>query len=224
MNPVKNISSYLESTLLSPVAKKNEITELCHKALIYRFAAVCVHPYYVSLAASVLKGSTTKVVTVAGFPLGANESSIKAREAELAVRNGAAEIDMVVNLAAVKNGEQELLTREVKSVVECGAIIKVIIETGFLSSEEIKRTCHTSVEGGAHFLKTCTGFGPRGVIVEDIVLLRSCLPPEVGIKASAGIKSFSFASELIEAGANRLGTSAAEAIVQQADNVEKDIK
>ncbi len=209
------LASYLESTLLTPVARKEAIIELCQEALAYNFVAVCIHPTYIPLAASLLQGSAIKVVTVAGFPLGANDYRVKAKEAALAVKNGAAEIDMVVNLAALKNGEKDIIIREVAAVVECGATIKVIIETGYLTREEVIMACSCIQEGGAHFVKSCTGFGPRGVTLEDILLLRSLLPPTISIKAAAGIKSSSFAAALIEAGATRLGTSAAATIVQK---------
>lgn len=219
MNVKQELASYLESTLLTPVARKEEIIELCHEALAYNFAAVCIHPTYIPIAASLLQGSATKVVTVAGFPLGANDHRIKAQEAALAVKNGAAEIDMVLNLAALKNGEKEIIIREVDAVVACGATIKVIIETGYLTREEVIMACSCIQAGGGHFVKSCTGFGPRGVTLEDILLLRSLLPHAMGIKAAAGIKSASFAAALIEAGATRLGTSAAAEIIRQADNM-----
>ena len=215
MNLKNELASYLESTLLTPVARKEAIIELCQEALAYNFVAVCIHPTYIPLAASLLQGSAIKVVTVAGFPLGANDYRVKAKEAALAVKNGAAEIDMVVNLAALKNGEKDIIIREVAAVVACGATIKVIIETGYLTREEVIMACSCIHEGGAHFVKSCTGFGPRGVTLEDILLLRSLLPPTISIKAAAGIKSSSFAAALIEAGATRLGTSAAATIVQK---------
>lgn len=214
------LASYLESTLLTPIALKGDIVKLCQDALAYNFAAVCIHPTYIPLAASLLQGSTVRVATVVGFPLGANDLRIKAQEAQLAVRNGAAEIDMVINIAALKNGDMELISREVSAVAECGALIKAIMETGYLTKDEVIQACAYIKEGGAHFVKTCTGFGPRGVLLEDILLIRAHLHPSMGIKAAAGIKSFSFARELIGAGATRIGTSAAKTIIEQADNVE----
>lgn len=211
----KGLSSYLESTLLTPVASAGEITELCNKALLYEFKAVCVHPFYVPLAASLLSGSSVKVVTVVGFPLGANDYRIKAREAELAVKNGADEIDMVINLAAVKSGDSDIIKQEVSAVAATADTVKAIIETGYFNNEEILMASSCINEGGAQFVKTCTGFGPRGVKIDDIILLRSHLPPEVGIKAAAGIKKADFALALIDAGATRIGTSAAESIVEQ---------
>ncbi len=210
-----DLAPYLETTNLSPIAKTKEIIELCEKALIYRFAAVCVHPYYVSLAVSLLKGSGIKVVTVAGFPLGCNDGKIKAREAELAREHGAAEIDMVMNLAAFKNGEKDVVIKEIAAIVKSGAIVKTIIETGYLTKEEIYQACFCVQEGGAHFVKTCTGLGPRGVTTDDILTIRSCLLPSIGIKAAGGIISAPFARELVAAGATRLGTSNAEKIVLQ---------
>ncbi len=220
MNLKNKLASYLESTLLTPVALKKDIGKLCQDALVYKFAAVCIHPTYITLAASLLQGSTIHVVTVVGFPLGANDLSIKVQEALLAVKNGATEIDMVINIGALKNGDMELIRREVSAVAECGVPIKAIIETGYLTKEEIIQACSCIKEGGAHFVKTCTGFGPRGVLLEDILLIRAHLPSTMGIKAAAGIKSISFTRELIDAGATRIGTSAAETIIKQADNVE----
>ncbi|MEW5921008.1 MAG: deoxyribose-phosphate aldolase [Bacillota bacterium] len=212
------LASFLEATNLSPTARLAEINELCQKALDYRFAAVCIHPYYVPFAASLLQDSGIKVVTVAGFPLGCNDGLTKAREAELAVKNGAAEIDMMMNLAALKNGEKDVVIKEVAAVVSSGAIVKTIIETGYLTREEVLLACFCVQEGGAHFIKTCTGFGPRGVTLEDILMLRSHLPPAMGIKAAGGIKTAAFATALIMAGASRLGTSAAAKIMQQAES------
>lgn len=209
------MASFLEATNLSPTAKKEEIKDLCNNALAYNLFAVCVHPYYLTLAASLLEGSNTKLVTVAGFPLGGNDLWTKVRETELAVKNGAAEVDMVINLAALKNREYDLIIREVSAAVNCGITIKVIIETGYLEEDEVNLACACILEGGAHFIKTCTGFGPRGVTLQDVLLLRSLLPPSIGIKAAGGIKTAAFAMALIDAGANRLGTSVAETIMQQ---------
>ena len=213
------LAAYLESTLLSPVARKEEITQLCHDAIAYNFVAVCIHPTYIPLAASLLQDSSTQIVTVVGFPLGANDYRIKKHEAKLAVNNGATEIDMVINLAALKNGKKEVITREVAAVAESGATLKVIIETGYLTREEVLVACACIQEGGGHFVKTCTGFGPRGVTIDDVLLLRAHLPVTMGIKAAAGIKTVSFALALIEAGATRIGTSAAATIVKQSHNV-----
>lgn len=215
MNKEINMASLIEATILSPTAKREEIKDLCNSALTYNLFAVCVHPYYLPFAASLLQGSTTKLVTVSGFPFGGNDIWTKVRETELAVKSGATEVDMVINIAALKNREKELITREVAAVVHCGATIKVIIETGYLESDEVGLACACIQEGGAHFVKTCTGFGPRGVTLQDVLLLRTLLPPFIGIKAAGGIKTAAFAMSLVDAGATRLGTSMAETIMQQ---------
>ena len=207
-----NPESYLESTLLNPKALKEDINELCRKAIHYRFCGVCVNPYYVPLANSLLSGSDVKLVSVIGFPLGCTSTEIKRYEAENVFKKGAQEIDMVLNVGALRDKEFSLVIREIREIVDVGAVVKVIIETGYLTEEEIVNACKCLQEGGAHFVKTSTGFGPRGASLEDVYLLRSILPPEVSIKASGGINSKEFAEKLILAGANRLGTSSAENI------------
>lgn len=209
------LAAYLEATNLSPVARREEIEQLCQTARAYDLIAVCVLPYYVRLAASLLQDSEIKVVTVVGFPLGGNDGLIKAREAELAVQYGAAEVDMVMNLAAFKNGDHNAVIKDIAAVVSSSAIVKLIIETGYLSEEEIVRACCCAEEGGVHYIKTCSGFGPRGVSLDDVRVIRSQLSRGRGIKAAAGIKTAAFARKLIAAGANRLGTSLAWEILKQ---------
>lgn len=216
-----NLGRYLESTLLRADAQKNDIRELCEKALNFNFLGVCINPFFVSYAASILQGRAL-VVTVAGFPLGCTSGFIKATEAERAFKDGAHEVDMVINLAAVKNRERNIVTQEIKETAQTGPVIKVIIETGYLTTEEIAFACECAVEGGAAFVKTSTGFGPRGASVEDINLLRRLLPPQMGIKAAGGIKSAEFAKKLLLAGANRIGTSMAVEVFQQACRANKE--
>jgi deoxyribose-phosphate aldolase len=214
------IENFLESTLLNPRTQKSDIEELCLKALKYNFFGVCISPYFVAFAASILQGSNVKIISVAGFPLGFSEGIIKAREAEEAAKKGAREIDMVINLCALKDRDSGILVQEIKDVVDIGITVKVIIETGYLTEEEVALACNCLVEAGAHFVKTSTGLGPRGASLEDIYLLRSLLPPDVGIKASGGISSARFAWDLINAGASRIGTSSAEEILLESINVD----
>lgn len=213
MKPILRLERYLESTLLRADTQKIEIENLCSTAIKYNFCGVCVNPYYIPLAFSFLGGSKIKLVTVIGFPLGANDASIKALEAEWALKNGAEEIDMVLNIGALKNRDTSLLLREIKEVAGLGATVKVIIETAYLTPEDLNIACHCAIDGGAHFVKTSTGFGPRGVSLDDIKLLRAILPQGIGLKASGGIKTATFAKDLINAGASRLGSSSAENII-----------
>jgi len=212
MELYQKMERYLESTLLRADAGKNDIRELCAKTLHFNFLGVCVNPYFVPYAVSLLQGRAL-VVTVTGFPLGCTSGSVKAFEAEKAFKDGAHEVDMVINLAAVKSMERNIVTQEIKEVARTGPVVKVIIETGYLTTEEIAFACECAVEGGAAFIKTSTGFGSRGASLEDIHLLRALLPPQMGIKAAGGIASAEFATELLLAGANRIGTSKAEQIV-----------
>lgn len=212
MEPIFSPESFLESTLLNAQAAKEDINELCRKAIHYHFCGVCVNPYYVPLVNSLLQGSDVRLISVVGFPLGSTSKEIKTYEAEDVVKKGAQEIDMVLNIGALKDKEFSVVVQEIRDVVNLGAVVKVIIETGHLTEEEIVNACNCLLDGGAHFVKTSTGFGPRGASLEDVYLLRSILPPEVGIKASGGISSAEFAGKLILAGASRLGSSSAEKI------------
>ncbi|MGI5876641.1 MAG: deoxyribose-phosphate aldolase [Dethiobacteria bacterium] len=213
MDPTLKLEHYIESTLLRADAQKQDIENLCSAAVRYNFCGVCVNPYYIPLASLLLRGSSVKLVTVIGFPLGSNDGYIKALEAEWALKNGAEEIDMVLNIGALKNRDIHVLLKEIKDIVGLGVTVKVIIEIGYLTPEDLKTACHCAVEGGARFIKTSTGFGPRGVTLKDISSLRAILPQDMGIKASGGIKTAAFARDLINAGANRIGSSAAEEII-----------
>ncbi len=210
-----SLEGYLESTLLRPDARIEEIEKLCSEARQYDLCGICVNPYYIALASTCLQGSEVYPVTVIGFPLGGDGSNVKAYAAERAVKNGAREIDMVINIGALKDGHKKEITDEISLVVNTGVTVKVIIETGYLSSTEIALACQCVVEGGADFVKTSTGFGPRGTSTNDIHLLRSLLPLSVQIKAAGGIKTADFARELIYAGAARIGTSSAYDIIKE---------
>jgi len=204
-----DLASFIDHTNLEPAAKTDDILRLCDEASEWRFASVCVNPCYVSLASERLKGKGVSVCSVVGFPLGANTISAKVYEAERAFRDGAAEIDMVINISYVKNGCYDLLRKEieavVKSVPDCK--VKVILETCLLQDDEIVRACGEAAKAGAHFVKTSTGFSSGGATARHVELIRHSLPPEIGVKASGGIRERSEAELMIAAGANRLGMS-----------------
>ena len=210
------LARYIDHTLLKPDAGKADIERLCREALAHRFFSVCVNSSRVVQAAALLDGSPVKVSAVIGFPLGACDSDAKRYETELAIDLGAQEIDMVINIGRLKDGEDKTVLRELRDVVEAadGVPVKVIVETGLLSLDEKIRACSLVVESGAKFIKTSTGFGPGGATVEDIRLFREYAGENMGIKASGGIRDFNFALALIEAGATRLGTSAGIAILE----------
>lgn len=204
-----DLASFIDHTNLDPAAKTDDILKLCDEAAEWRFASVCVNPCYVSLSSERLKGKGVNVCSVVGFPLGANTMSAKVYEAETAFGDGAAEIDMVINISYVKNGYYDLLRREieavVKSVPDCK--VKVILETCLLEDDEIVRACAEAAKAGAHFVKTSTGFSSGGATVRHVELMRQSLPPEIGVKASGGIRERSDAELMISAGASRLGIS-----------------
>ncbi|MDD4159447.1 MAG: deoxyribose-phosphate aldolase [Synergistaceae bacterium] len=204
-----DLASFIDHTNLNPAAKKEDILNLCDEALEWNFASVCVNPCYVPLASGRLKDKGVNVCSVIGFPLGANTMSSKAYEAEEAFKNGAAEIDMVMNISYAKNGYYDLLREDIAGVVRVvpDCIVKVILETCLLSDDEIIRACSEAAKAGAHFLKTSTGFSSGGATVRHVELIRRSLPPEIGVKASGGIRDRETAEAMIAAGANRLGSS-----------------
>ncbi|MFA5138645.1 MAG: deoxyribose-phosphate aldolase [Elusimicrobiota bacterium] len=208
----------VDHTLLKPGATQEEIGKLCKEAREYCFASVCVNPSYVSLAAKLLAGSGVKVCTVVGFPLGSTTPTVKAIEARDAMANGAEEIDMVINVGALKSGNDALVADDIRAVRDAtrGKLLKVILETSLLTNDEKVRACRMSKEAGADFVKTSTGFGGGGATVEDVKLMRETVGPLLGVKASGGIRDTATARAMIEAGANRLGTSASVAIVTDA--------
>lgn len=210
-----NLAGYIEHTLLKPAATVPEIIQLCEEAIQHKFAAVCVNPIYVDLAAHHLAGTGVKTATVIGFPLGATFSAVKAAEAREAVRRKASELDMVMSIGAAKTGLWEAVAADIGQVVAAadGAAVKVIIETGLLTDEEKRRACEAVLAGGAQFVKTSTGFGPGGALAADIRLFKEVVGDQIGIKAAGGIRSREQALELIAAGATRLGTSAGVALV-----------
>ncbi len=210
-----SIAGMIDHTLLKANSTQEEIGKLCEDARKYCFASVCINPAYVTLASRLLRGSGVKVCTVIGFPLGSSTPTIKAIEARDAIANGADEIDMVLNIGALKSGNDRLVLDDIKAVrtATCGKILKVILETSYLSKEEKIRACILSKEANADFVKTSTGFGSGGATVEDIALMRATVGAEMGVKASGGIKDAGIAQAMIKAGATRLGTSASIAII-----------
>jgi deoxyribose-phosphate aldolase len=209
-------ASMIDHTLLSATATKQDIARICQEAIQYGFATVCVNPYWVPVAAGKLQGSSVGLTTVIGFPLGASRTEVKVAEAADAMKAGATEIDMVLNVGALKSGEEDAALEDIKAVVnECRgkAKVKVIIETCYLTDDEKRRASLLCKEAGADFVKTSTGFGTGGATVEDIALIRAIIGPEMGIKASGGVRDAATASKLVQAGATRLGASSSIAIV-----------
>jgi deoxyribose-phosphate aldolase len=212
----EQIAGMIDHTLLSALSSEVEIVRICGEAKKYGFATVCVNPYWVPLAVRELAGSKVGLTTVIGFPLGASRTEIKAAEAEDAISAGATEIDMVLNIGALKSGQLDAVKRDIEAVVQVckgKATVKVIIETCYLTDEEKQQASLLVKEAGADFVKTSTGFGTGGATVEDIALIRHVIGPEMGIKASGGVRDLDIARKLIQAGATRLGASSSIAIV-----------
>nr|MBI2905340.1 deoxyribose-phosphate aldolase [Chloroflexota bacterium] len=210
----------IDHTLLKPEATPDQIAQLCFEARKYGFASVCVNPTHAKLCAQLLKGSEVKVCVVVGFPLGANPPEVKAFEAQQAIDDGASEIDMVINIGALKARDYEAVTRDVRAVVRAAhannAIVKVIIEAVLLTDEEKVAACLISKEVGADFVKTSTGFGPGGATAADVALMRKVVGPGMGVKAAGGIRNLTDAQQMIAAGATRIGASAGVKIVAEA--------
>lgn len=199
----------IDHTVLKPETQEEVVVKLCQEALEHNFASVCVNPTYVELCAKLLKGSEVKVCTVIGFPLGANTKEVKGFEATDAVNKGAEEIDMVINIGALKDKKDEYVYEEIKYIKECckGKLLKVIIETCLLTEEEKVRACELSKKAGADYVKTSTGFSTGGATKEDIALMRKTVGPELGVKASGGVRTYEDMIVMVEAGASRIGTS-----------------
>lgn len=210
-----NLAGMIDHTLLKPEATSEQIERLCQEALEFGFASVCVNPVYVPQVSSRLKGSSVKTCTVIGFPLGASSSPIKAAEARHAVLQGAEELDMVISIGAVKSGRWNDVMEDILAVcsVAGSSIVKVILETCLLTDDEIVRSCHIAKEAGAHFVKTSTGFSTAGATREHVALMRQTVGPDMGVKASGGIRTYEDAMAMIAAGANRLGASAGPKIL-----------
>ncbi|MGX7149530.1 deoxyribose-phosphate aldolase [Enterococcus ureasiticus] len=209
------IAKMIDHTALKPETTKDMIVKLCQEAKEYQFASVCVNPYWVKLSSTELKGSGVDVCTVIGFPLGANTSETKAFETKNAIANGATEVDMVINVGALKSGDLETVEADIRAVVEASGnvLVKVILETCLLTKEEIVTVSELSVKAGADFVKTSTGFSTGGATTEDITLMRKTVGPDVGVKASGGVRTKEEVLAMIEAGASRIGASAGVSIV-----------
>ncbi|MBP1992865.1 deoxyribose-phosphate aldolase [Paenibacillus eucommiae] len=213
---VQRLPAYVDHTLLKPDATGSAIDKLCEEAVKYGFYSVCVNSQWVARCHKQLEGSNVKIAAVVGFPLGASLSEVKAFEALKAAEQGAEEIDMVIAVGLLLAGEHEAVKADIRQVVQAvdgKAIVKVIIETGFLDEAQKIAACRIAEEAGAHFVKTSTGFGPGGATAEDIALMRHHVSSSLGVKASGGVRDLETAIRMIEAGANRIGTSSGVAIM-----------
>jgi deoxyribose-phosphate aldolase len=213
-----SIAALIDHTLLKPEATAAEIRKVCAEARHYSFASVCVNPYWVRLVAGELAGSAVKVCSVVGFPLGASATEIKVAETVAAIRDGAQEIDMVLNIGELRGGNHGAVRDDIKAVVETahshGAIVKVILETALLNDEQKVAACLLAKEAGADFVKTSTGFGPSGATAADVALMRRTVGPAIGVKASGGVRTLEDLQTMVVAGANRVGASASVKIVE----------
>jgi len=215
-----NIAAMIDHTLLRPDATRADILAVCREARQFEFASVCTNSFWSPLVSEQLAGSVVKVCAVVGFPLGAGLTEAKVAEADAAIRAGAQEIDMVLNIGALKGGEDRAVEADIRAVVEtchpAQALVKVILETALLTDEEKKRACLLAKSAGADFVKTSTGFGPAGATEHDVALMRQTVGPAMGVKASGGIRTREDAEKMIRAGATRIGASASVKIVQAA--------
>lgn len=205
-----NYSKYMDHTVLKATTTESTVKRFCDEAKEYGFASVCVNPYWIPFVVKELEGTAVKACAVIGFPLGANKTEIKAMEARLAVEDGAREVDMVINVGALKDGKYDYVGTEIKAVVEAShpkAQVKVIIETSELIDEEKVKACELAMEAGADFVKTSSGFGSGGATVEDVKLMKSVVGDKCQVKASTGINNRKICDAMIEAGAVRMGTS-----------------
>ncbi len=210
------INRYIDHTLLKPESTEDQVRKLCEEALKYSFFSVCINPTHVSFAKNILLNSSTAVCTVIGFPLGANTTAVKVFETENAIKNGATEIDMVINIGAIKSKNWELVESDIRKVKEaCGdLILKVIFETCLLSDDEIIMASQVSERAGANFIKTSTGFSTSGATAHHVALMKKSVSANVSVKASGGVRDLKSAEEMIKAGATRLGTSSGVAILE----------
>ncbi len=211
----KQLAQIIDHTALKADQGEKKIKQLCSEAIQYNFYSVCVNPAFVKFAAELVKNSAVKVCSVVGFPLGMNSSGIKALEAKQAIQDGADEIDMVINVAALKEERYEFVENDIRSVVEIAEekLVKVILETCYLTEKEIIKACEIAMKAGANFVKTSTGFGSGGAEVKHIRLMRKTVGKDLGVKASGGIHTYDDAVKMIEAGASRIGASSSVEIV-----------
>ncbi len=216
--PEQRLAAMIDHTMLKPDVTPDQIAQLCYEARKHRFASVCINPTHVKLCVELLKGSPVKVCTVIGFPLGATAPEVKAFETQNAINEGATEIDMVINIGALKANDHDQVARDIRGVVNTahprGALVKVILETALLNREEKIAACLLSKEAGADFVKTSTGFSGGGATVEDVALMRRVVGPVMGVKASGGVRDYEDARKMVEAGATRIGASAGVKIIQ----------
>lgn len=215
---MKEILNTIDHTILKAEATEEMVKTLCEEALEYGFAAVCVNPFYVKLSKELLKNSSVKVATVIGFPLGANTKDVKAFEAKDAIVNGCHELDMVINIGALKSKKYSVVLEDIEGVVEVAkdkALVKVIIETSLLNHEEKIKACELAMEAGADYVKTSTGFSTGGATIEDVKLMKSIVGSRLKIKASGGIRDLETAKKMIQAGASRLGSSSGVKIARE---------
>jgi len=219
----KEIAKMIDHTLLKPESTKEQIIQICEEAKEYGFATVCIQPTWVSVAKKALQHTDVGITTVIGFPLGVTSTFTKVAETRDAIASGATEVDMVINIGALKSQDDLAVFQDIKAVVDAAknlAIVKVIIATGYLSTEEKILACQFAKEAGADFVKTSTGFGPGSATVTDIQLMRETVGPDLGVKASGGVRDKETTKQLIEAGANRIGASAGIAIVSGDESTE----
>ncbi len=225
-SPGAHLAQMIDHTLLRADATQEQIAQLCYEARKYGFAAVCVNPTYVKLCSQLLKGSPVHVCTVVGFPLGATPPEVKAYEAQQAIDDGATEVDMVINIGALKSKDYALVERDIASVARTShagkAVLKVILETALLTDEEKVIASQLAQVAGADYVKTSTGFGPGGATVHDVELMRRAVGPEMGIKAAGGIRSYEDAKAMVAAGATRIGASASVKILQEVGGKKAD--
>ncbi|HEX3109071.1 MAG TPA: deoxyribose-phosphate aldolase [Thermoanaerobaculia bacterium] len=219
--PPDKLVKLIDHTILKPEATDEDIVKLCNEAKQYRFYSVCVNPVWVTKARTLLRGTDVKICAVVGFPLGAQSPEIKTLEARRALREGAKEIDMVINIGALKSKDDLLVARDIRGVVEvcdeARAVSKVILETALLTDEEKVRACQLSMKAGADFVKTSTGFSKSGATVEDVALMaRTVAPRKLGVKASGGVRTYEDVVKMVQAGATRVGSSNSVNIVQEA--------
>ena len=220
----EELALMIDHTNLKPYATKKDISKLCSEAIKYQFGAVCVNSHYVMLCENLLKKSNVEIASVVGFPLGACSTETKVCETQNAIQNGATEIDMVLNIGLFKDKNYELVKDDIYKVVKAadGAIVKVILETGYMTDEEIVEACKLVMEAEAHFVKTSTGFGPMGAYVDHVKLMRETVGKNFGVKAAGGIKNAKDAVRMINAGANRIGASAGVNIIESLKSIIKN--
>jgi deoxyribose-phosphate aldolase len=215
-----SIAALIDHTILKPEATPTDVERLCREALAHKFAAVCINPVFVSTAAALLRGSAVRVCAVVGFPLGASLTSTKLVEAQSALRDGAQELDMVINIGALKSAQNEAVSADIGAITDAAhaanAICKVIIETCLLTEEEKVRACRLAATANADFVKTSTGFSTSGATAEDVALMRTVVGPHIGVKASGGIRTLADLLKMVQAGATRIGTSNGLKILEEA--------